>query len=90
MTPQQKRNRTIIERYGSHKKMLASRDVRDLILGGYNGGIKKTKKGFATWEPQKLRRYTSKRKRDSQGRFVAETEEGTSDSAKGTEEQADR
>lgn len=89
MTPQQKRNRTIIERYGSHKNMLAGRDVRDLILGGYNGGIKKTKKGFATWEPQKLRRFTEEKQRDSMGKFVAKTET-TTDSAQGTEEQADR
>lgn len=77
MTPQEKRKQTIIKRYGSFKNMLKQRDVRDLILGGYNGGKARTEKGFAKWEPDKLSDYASKRRRDSNGRFVAETEEKT-------------
>lgn len=75
MTPQEKRKRTIIERYGSYKNMLEKRDVRDLILGGYNGGIKKTQKGFSKWEDGKLSKYAKKRQRDSNGRFTFEIKE---------------
>ena len=70
MTPQEKRKRTIIDRYGSFKEMLSARDKRDLILGGYNGGIKRGKKGYATWEKEKLKKFVGKRQRDSSGRFV--------------------
>lgn len=70
MTPQDKRKATIIKRYGSFKKMLAKRDVRDLILGGYNGGIVKAKKGFSTWGDGELSHYAKKRNRDSHGRFI--------------------
>jgi hypothetical protein len=71
MTPQQKRLRTIRQRYGSVREMLKRRDVRDLILGGYNGGIKKGKKGFATWKEGELSRFARSRPRDSQGKFIA-------------------
>lgn len=74
MTPQEKRKQTILKRYGSFKNMLKHRDVRDLILGGYNGGIKKTQKGFATWDEGKLSEFASTRQRDSQGRFVKQQE----------------
>lgn len=77
MTPQEKRKRTIIERYGSFSNMLSKRDVRDLILGGYNGGIAKTPKGFAKWQEGKLSKYAKKRQRDSKGRFLPETKEQT-------------
>lgn len=80
MTPQEKRRRTIIERYGSFSNMLKKRDVRDLILGGYNGGLAKTPKGFAKWQEGKLSRYAKKRHRDSKGRFVAETKREPQDS----------
>lgn len=70
MTPAEKRKATIIKRYGSYSNMLKRRDVRDLILGGYNGGKKKTRKGFATWEEEDLRRFTKRRQRDSRGRFI--------------------
>jgi hypothetical protein len=50
--------------------MLSARDKRDLILGGYNGGIKRGKKGYATWEKEKLKKFVGKRQRDSSGRFV--------------------
>jgi hypothetical protein len=73
MTPQEKRLRTIKERYGSVKQMLAKRDVRDLILGGYNGGKAKTDKGFAKWQPEELSRYAKKRERDNRGRFIPKT-----------------
>lgn len=72
LTPQQKRLRTIRERYGSVKQMLAKRDVRDLILGGYNGGIKQAKKGYATWEKDKLKAFVKTRRRDSSGKFLPE------------------
>ena len=81
MTPQEKRKQTIIERYGSYKNMLAQRDVRDLILGGYNGGIKQARKGFATWEGDKLKKFVAKRPRDRKGRFISTTEE---DDGRGT------
>lgn len=74
MTPQEKRKRTILERYGSFSNMLKNRDVRDLILGGYNGGIKKGKKGFATWERDQLRRFVKGRNRDTRGRFLPDQE----------------
>lgn len=70
LTPQQKRLKTINERYGSVKRMLSNRDVRDLILGGYNGGIKRTQKGFAKWDEGELSEFAKKRQRDSQGRFL--------------------
>lgn len=70
MTPQEKRKRTILKRYGSFSNALKGRDVRDLILGGYNGGITKGKKGFATWEEGKLSRYAKRRERDKSGRFL--------------------
>lgn len=75
MTPQEKRKQTIIERYGSFKNMLKNRDVRDLILGGYNGGIQRGEKGFAKWEKEKLQRFAKKRLRDSKGRFISDKEE---------------
>lgn len=75
MTPQEKRKRTIIERYGSFSNMLKNRDVRDLILGGYNGGIKKTPKGFATWNEEELKAFVETRQRDSKGRFIKTEEE---------------
>lgn len=71
MTRQEKRKQTIIKKYGSFSNMLASRDIRDLILGGYNGGIVRgVKKGFATWEDGELSEYAKKRTRDSKGRFL--------------------
>ena len=75
MSPQEKRKLTIIERYGSFSNMLAGRDVRDFILGGYNGGIKRTKKGFAKWEDGELSKYAKNRGRDSKGRFLPKAEE---------------
>lgn len=70
MSPQEKRLKTIKERFGSVKNMLKKRDVRDLILGGYNGGLARTQKGFATWETEELKRYAQGRPRDSKGRFL--------------------
>lgn len=77
MSPQEKRKRTIIKRYGSFKEMLKRRDVRDLILGGYNGGIRTGKKGFAKWEPGELSSYAKARQRDKSGRFVSKEQEAT-------------
>lgn len=77
MTPQEKRKKTIIERYGSWSNAMKSRDVRDLILGGYNGGKHKTSKGFSKWEDGKLSDYAKKRERDSKGRFIPETPAST-------------
>lgn len=74
MTPQEKRKATIIKRYGSFKQMLKHRDVSDLILGGYNGGIKRTQKGFAKWEDGELSEFAKQRERDSKGRFLPKTE----------------
>jgi len=66
--------------------MLKNRDVRDLVLGGYNGGIRKTEKGFSKWKPGELSKYAKQRKRDSKGRFVAEeTTENTARSEDTTE-----
>lgn len=70
MTPAEKRKRTIKQRYGSYKNMLKKRDVRDLILGGYNGGIQRVRKGFATWEEDKLKDFTTKKSRGKDGRFT--------------------
>lgn len=70
MTPQEKRLNTIKQRYGSVSNMLKKRDVRDLILGGYNGGKRKTQKGFAKWEAGQLSEFAKARDRDSRGRFV--------------------
>lgn len=61
-----KTKKTIIVEYRTKN----NRDVRDLILAGYNGGIKKGRKGFATWESKKLSRFVSRRTRDSKGRFL--------------------
>ena len=73
MTSQEKRKRTIIKKYGSYSQMLKeTRDVSNLILGGYNGGIKRGRKGTATWDKEKLQAMVKKRKRDSKGRFVAD------------------
>jgi len=55
MTPQEKRKQTILKKYGSFSNMLKKRDTRDLILGGYNGGIAKTEKGFSKWEEGELK-----------------------------------
>lgn len=74
LSPQQKRLETINKRYGSVSNMLKKRDVRDLILGGYNGGIKKTPKGFSKWDEEELKEFTAKRERDSKGRFLPKTE----------------
>lgn len=71
LTPQEKRIQTINERYGSVKQMLKHRDVRDLILGGYNGGIAKTEKGFSKWEEGELSEFAKKRERDGKGRFLS-------------------
>lgn len=90
MTPQEKRKHTIIERYGSFKNMLKNRDVRDLILGGYNGGIKRTDKGFSKWEPGELSKYAKKRQRDSQGRFLPEEATESTIHHKDTEDSSDR
>jgi len=73
MTPQEKRIYTIKERYGSVSNMLSKRDVRDLILAGYNGGKTRTEKGFAKWREGELSRYAKKRERDSKGRFIPKT-----------------
>lgn len=70
MSPAEKRKQTIIERYGSYKNMLAKRDPQDLILGGYNGGIQRGTKGFATWDQGELKAMAKQRPRDSQGRFL--------------------
>lgn len=70
MTPQEKRLKTIKLKYGSMKAMLAKRDVGDLILGGYNGGIKRGNKGTATWPEGKLTALVESRRRDERGRFL--------------------
>lgn len=75
MNPQEKRLKTIKERYGSMSNMLKRRDVSDLILGGFNGGIVRTAKGFSKWEKEELRKFTAKRQRDSKGRFISKKEE---------------
>ena len=75
LTPQQKRLNTIKERYGSVSQMLSKRDVRDLILGGYNGGKTRTAKGFAKWGEGELSKYAQNRGRDSKGRFLPKAEE---------------
>jgi hypothetical protein len=72
MTTAEKRLYTINRKYGSMKKMLAKRDVSNLILGGYNGGIKKGRKGTATWDEKKIKDLAARRKRDSCGRFVSD------------------
>lgn len=74
LTPQEKRLVTIKERYGSVRDMLKRRDVRDLILGGYNGGTTKTAKGFSKWEDGKLSEFAKARQRDSSGRFLPKEE----------------
>ena len=74
MTPQEKRLKTINERYGSVKQMLKRRDVRDLILGGYNGGQARTAKGFSKWEDGELSKFAKKRQRDNRGRFLPKEE----------------
>ena len=91
MTPQEKRKQTIIKRYGSVKNVLKQRDVRDLILGGYNGGIRKTEKGFSKWEEGELSEFAKARERDSKGRFLPK--EGTDAGSvhhQDTPEQTDR
>ena len=65
MTTAEKRLYTINRKYGSMKKMLAKRDVSNLILGGYNGGT-------ATWDEKKIKDLAARRKRDSCGRFVSD------------------
>lgn len=90
VTPQQKRLRTIKERYGSVKNMLSKRDVRDLILAGYNGGIAKTQKGFAKWEEGELSRFAQKRERDSKGRFLPKTKASGDPHSQDTEGTASR
>lgn len=94
MTPAEKRKRTIIERYGSYKKMLAKRDPSDLILGGYNGGLAKTEKGFSKWEEGKLSSFAKKRKRDANGRFlpkeVLQPDEHRGEETTGTSERPKR
>lgn len=74
MTPAEKRLKTINKKYGSVSQMLAKRDVRDLILGGYNGGIQTGRKGYATWDKEELKSFVETRERDSKGRFIAKTE----------------
>ena len=75
MSPSEKRKRTIIKRYGSYKNMLKKRDVGDLVLGGYNGGIKTNKaKGFGSKSKEELTQLAESRKRDSRGRFVQEND----------------
>lgn len=71
MTPAQKRHQTVKKKYGSYSRMLREkRDVSNLILGGYNGGIKRGRKGTATWEKEKLQAMVQARERDSRGRFL--------------------
>ena len=74
MTPAEKRKRTIMKRYGSYKAMLSKRDKGDLILGGYNGGIKKVPKGFAKWDKDKIKAFANRRERDKHGRFIREAD----------------
>lgn len=70
-----KRLQTMIKRYGSVAGAMKSRDVSDLVLGGYNGGIKKSKnKGFGSWDKEKITEFAKSRKRDSRGRFIQETD----------------
>lgn len=75
LTPQEKRLKTIRERYGSVSEMLKRRDVRDLILGGINGGRAKTEKGFSKWGEGELSEFAKKRERDSKGRFLPKERE---------------
>lgn len=70
LTPQEKRKATILKRYGSFSNAMKGRDVRDLILGGFNGGSAKTEKGFSKWEEGELSRYAKRRQRDKNGRFL--------------------
>lgn len=79
MTPQEKRMQTIKQRYGSMKAMLAKRDVGDLILGGYNGGIKRGIKGTAAWPEGKLDALVKSRRRDGRGRFLSKENNTSSD-----------
>lgn len=86
LSPQEKRKQTILKRYGSFKNMLKHRDVRDLVLGGYNGGIRKTQKGFAKWEEGELSQYAKSRERDSKGRFISKEGTASSIHSKGAKE----
>lgn len=90
MTPQEKRLKTIKERYGSVSNMLKNRDVRDLILGGYNGGIKRGTKGFATWDERELKHFTKKKERDRKGRFTARDKANSQVRDEDTSEQTNR
>ena len=86
MTPAEKRKQTILKRYGSYKNMLARRDVRELILGGYNGGTRRVDKGFSKWDKDELQEFVASRERDANGRFLPKTPTHT----KGTSRKANR
>lgn len=67
-----KRIETVNRKWGSWGKMLEERlHPADRVLGGYNGGIRRVKKGFAKMDKQRFREMVENRERDSHGRFIS-------------------
>lgn len=66
-----KRLHTIITNYGSYQSYLQVISG-EKVLAGINGGRHRGRKGFGTWEKDKLNTFVSRRQRDSKGRFVAD------------------
>lgn len=67
-----KRIETVNRKWGSWGKMLEERlHPAYRILGGYNGGIRRVRKGFAKMDKQRFREMVENRERDSRGRFIS-------------------
>lgn len=67
-----KRIETVNRKWGSWGKMLEERlHPAYRVLGGYNGGIRRVKKGFAKMDKQRFREMVENRERDSRGRFIS-------------------
>lgn len=70
-----KRIETVNRKWGSWGKMLEERlHPAYRILGGYNGGIRRVKKGFARMDKERFREMVENRERDSRGRFISKAD----------------
>ena len=59
---------TMVKNQGDYRRVIGN-----ATLTGINGGIRRVRKGFGTWEKDSLSQFASNRERDSNGRFIPHT-----------------
>lgn len=75
LTPSDKRLQSMLVKYGSINKALENRDRTNMVLGGYIGGKRRVKKGFARLSKEEVQKlaYKGIATRKKQGYKVRKT-----------------